>query len=364
MGPRMQGAILNGLYNLTTAVQFTCSTGDCQWDDFSSLAVASSCKNVTSDTSVLCGRSGSQLRCNYTTPAGFFIASSYSQRSGGGDDTDFNATAFVPDSYAFGPMTDRLSPINSTIIRIAMATLNGDFNMSRPDVTECDMRLCARITSNLTVTNGTFNPGVFEDIELEGVPGRYEDAQVSSLRDWYTFNITGDHPSYPGNQSFSYNMIDLEGVKNFLYDIFTAGSGAVNPYYWPLMNSTDKAGTVASIAQSMSYAFAHAPSGEVLDGRALSSELYIKVHWLWVILPLTEVVMSLAFLVCTIVHTQRKGVTVWKSSGIVPLLTVMVGWDHSELGAGSWREVEKRAKHIRGRLVANDGNVQGFHRTD
>jgi hypothetical protein len=87
------------------------------------------------------------------------------------------------------------------------------------------------------------------------------------------------------------------------------------------------------------------------------------VHWLWIILPLTEVVMSVAFLICTLIHTQRQGVAVWKSSGIVPLLTVMVGWDNSELGAGSWKEVEKRSKNMRGRLVVNDGSVLGFHRT-
>jgi hypothetical protein len=372
MGPKMQGAILSGLYNLTTAVQFICPTGDCQWDEFSSLAVASTCTNVTSDTKTLCERSGSWFGCNYTTPAGFFVTSSYSARSGGGTSTSFNATAFKPASYNYGPIANRSSPVNSTIARIALANLDGEFNMTRPDVSECDMRLIARVTRNLTVTNGTFNAGSLTDIELEGVPGRYDDAQQggTSLRDWYTFNITGDHPSYPGNRSFSYNTIDLEGAKNLLYNIFTADSGSasggsqVSPYYWPLMNSTDQAGTVASIAQSMSYAFAHAPSGEVVEGRALSSELYIKVHWLWIILPLTEVVMSVAFLLCTLIHTQRKGVTVWKSSGIVPLLTVMVGWSNSELGAASWREVEKRSKNMRGRLVTNDGNVQGLHRTE
>ena len=73
--------------------------------------------------------------------------------------------------------------------------------------------------------------------------------------------------------------------------------------------------------------------------------------------------MSIAFLLCTLIHTQRKGVTVWKSSGIVPLLTVMVGWDNNELRAASRRELEERTKNMRGQLVPNDGNVQGFHRT-
>jgi hypothetical protein len=371
MGPKMQGAILNGLFNLSSPIQYTCTSGNCQWDEFSTLAVKSSCQNVTSNTTVLCGRIGSGVYCNYTTPAGFFIGASSRQSSGGGSSTEFNSTAFKPTSYDYDPISDRDDPINSTIARIALANLQGDFSMSNPDILECDMRLCARVTRNLTVTNGTFNPGISDDIELEGVPGRYEENMkpgTSSPRDWYTFNITGDHPDFPGNHSFSYHMIDIEGVKNFLYNIFTSGyettgTGEISPYYWPLMNSSDHCKTVAAMSESMSYALTQAPSGETLDGTSLSSELYIRVEWAWIILPLAEVVMGIAFLLCTLGYTRRKGVTAWKSSGIVSLLTVMVGWDSTELRAASLREVEKRSKYMHGQLVPNDGSVQGFYRT-
>lgn len=366
MGPKMQGAILNGLFNLSSPVQFTCPTADCKWDDFSSLAVTSTCQNVTSSSKIICDSGAGETICNYTVPSGLMIRTRSWQSSGGGGYTYFNSTAMKPLSYDYGPRDSRRELVNSTLARMAMADVSTGWRSQKtPDIVECSMRLCARITRNMTVSNGTLYPGDFEDIELDGVPGRYEQSlspQVNTLRDWYTFNITGDHPSYPGNRSFSYNYIDLEGAQSFLYDIFTSDKGSV--YNLPLMDSTDRAATVAAISNSMSYAFAHAPSGEVVEGRALSSELYIKVHWLWIILPLTEVVMSVAFLLCTLIHTQRKGVTVWKSSGIVPLLTVMVGWSNSELGAASWREVEKRSKNMRGRLVTNDGNVQGLHRTE
>jgi hypothetical protein len=38
-----------------------------------------------------------------------------------------------------------------------------------------------------------------------------------------------------------------------------------------------------------------------------------------------EVIMGIAFLVATLVHTWRRGVVAWKSSAIVPLLTHMEG---------------------------------------
>lgn len=91
----------------------------------------------------------------------------------------------------------------------------------------------------------------------------------------------------------------------------------------------------------MIYAFAHAPTREVLEGTAITTELYIEVHWYWIILPLLKVTMSMAFLMCTVIHTHRKGVTIWKSSRIVPLLTIMVGWHANELKATSWRDLEQ-----------------------
>jgi hypothetical protein len=48
-----------------------------------------------------------------------------------------------------------------------------------------------------------------------------------------------------------------------------------------------------------------------------------------------EVIMGIAFLVATRVHTWRRGVVFWKSSAIVPLLTHMEGWRTEESRMGS-----------------------------
>jgi hypothetical protein len=46
---------------------------------------------------------------------------------------------------------------------------------------------------------------------------------------------------------------------------------------------------------------------------------------------------------------------------MVLLLTVIAGWDNDELRAACWRDIKKRSKHMRGQLVPNDGDVQGFY---
>jgi hypothetical protein len=107
----------------------------------------------------------------------------------------------------------------------------------------------------------------------------------------------------------------------------------------------------------MTYAIGQAQSGKEVHGQFISTEQYIQVNWPWIILPLLEVVMAVALLICTLVHTQRKGVLSWKSSAIVPMMTAMEGWDDKELQATSLRDIEKRPEHMRGQMEANESDA-------
>lgn len=356
MGPKMQGAILNGLFNLSSPINVTCPTGSCQWPEFSTLAVTSACQNVTSEAQVNCNKIGGTTLCNYTTPAGFLLRGSKRTSSGGGSQTSyFNTTARVP------LKPNIKEPPNSTILKIAMANMQKPFDLTSPELMECELRWCARVTQNLTVTNGTFGPGISKDIELTGVLSDLNQMAGRGQLRWYNFEIDDNETSFPGNRTFSIHSIDFLGIRSFLSYVFTADRDG--PFFLPLMESSDRARTVASIAESMTYALGQSPSAVKSAGQTIHSEQYILVHWPWIILPLSEVVMTLAFMVCTLIHTHRMGVTVWKSSSIVPLLTVMVGWDNRELGATSLRDFDKRSKHMKGQLVPNSGSVQGLHRT-
>lgn len=77
-------------------------------------------------------------------------------------------------------------------------------------------------------------------------------------------------------------------------------------------------------------------------------ELYIRVNCPWIALPLAEVVMGTAIMICTLIYNHRMGATVWKSSNIVPLLIVMVGWEYEELGVTSMKVLDERPRRMRG----------------
>ena len=55
-------------------------------------------------------------------------------------------------------------------------------------------------------------------------------------------------------------------------------------------------------------------------GIAYKTETYVKVRWAWFAYPAAVVVLSVAYLVGTIVETTGRGVWIWKGSSLAMLL--------------------------------------------
>ncbi|KAI4925968.1 uncharacterized protein J4E92_006705 [Alternaria infectoria] len=230
------------------------------------------------------------------------------------------------------------------------------FSMDNPDLTECDMRWVGRHVRNMNVVNGTFNPGIIQDYELYGIANPFNPDY------WVSFNVSNETTTFSGNTTFSVGPVDNEGMMTFLSGIFS--STIKDAYGLALQNSTNLTQTVQAISTSLTYAFGQGPSSINLPGRTITTEQYIKVHWAWISVPVVEVIMGIAFFVATLVHTWRRGVVAWKSSAIVPLFTHMEGWHPEESRMGSAREVEKRAKEMRGLLERDEDGGQRFRRMD
>ena len=63
-------------------------------------------------------------------------------------------------------------------------------------------------------------------------------------------------------------------------------------------------------------------SSELVLGKAYYTEAYVSVQWVWLILPISLLFLSLVFLVSTIIKTGREDaaqVGVWKTSAIAAL---------------------------------------------
>lgn len=339
MDPKMQGAILNGLYSLDAPIQFDCPTSNCTWPPFTSLAVSSQCSNVTRASTVKCAASAGSNSCNYTTPTGFHIrAYSYSS-SGGGFMTEFNSSAAI--DWTAGD-----DAANSTLVAFATAntTANG---LAQPDLTECTMAWTARTFHNISVTSGAFSLGATSDQPLDPV-----DTYNGTTVQLYRFNAAAGG----GSSSYFVNPNDHGLIATYLRAIFSSDS--TSDFGRALMKSPSLADTVRNISDSMTYAVGRNRNGSVVRGEALQLETYVYVRWAWLALPVAVVLLGVAFLAATAARARRSGVPMWKGSAVAPFFARLDGWGEDELRVHSFRDVEARARGMRGVIVpGGEGGV-------
>lgn len=287
-----------------------------------------------------------------------------------------NSTNKEKTQYSIGTLNTQLQkephPLpNNTISNIAIADMQAPYDIDRPDTVDCQLDLSARVIRNLSVTNGTFNPGIWEDLKLKGVnisstigdSGTQENGTASFPL--YVYKVLDDRLLNTDDQTFNITQTDFLTLQDFLRDVLYFQDSYTNQFtYLSLFNISDRVDTIKAMAQGITYEFARGSGGTKIEGIVTGSELYIKVNWPWIVLPLAEVVMGIAFMLCTLIYNHRMGVTVWKSSNIVPLLIVMVGWESEELEVASSQTLEERSMRMKGRLVPGAGGMYGLYRTE
>jgi hypothetical protein len=86
-----------------------------------------------------------------------------------------------------------------------------------------------------------------------------------------------------------------------------------------------------------------------------SVETYVSVTWLWLIFPGLVVLISLVFLLATMVKNSGRRAKVWKSSSLAALSGLSIE-TRAHLGdLTSTATVEERAQGIKVRLIEDEG---------
>ncbi|CAN9166812.1 unnamed protein product [Alternaria alternata] len=93
-------------------------------------------------------------------------------------------------------------------------------------------------------------------------------------------------------------------------------------------------------------------SNEMIPGRAYNMEKFIYINWLWLIFPILLLVLSLVFLVATIVKTSKDTDTgIWKTSAMPALIYSLP----KDLQQGLATSATSRSKKVRIRLMPKQG---------
>ena len=86
-----------------------------------------------------------------------------------------------------------------------------------------------------------------------------------------------------------------------------------------------------------------------MDGRSYSLVSYVKVDWLWVLMPATLVLLSFPFLIITIVQSSRAKLRPWKTSTLATLqgLGIDVRNELGDLHAEATMEKRAETRFVR-----------------
>ncbi|KAI8935461.1 hypothetical protein NX059_008031 [Plenodomus lindquistii] len=94
----------------------------------------------------------------------------------------------------------------------------------------------------------------------------------------------------------------------------------------------------------------------MLEGDAWNRETYILIRWAWLIFPLVLLILSLAFLVSTIVKTSKNtGIAVWKTSAMPTLIYSLPREAQTRFESSSTWNSGEHTKKVRIRLSGNKG---------
>jgi hypothetical protein len=158
----MQGSIFSGIYSLDAPDPVTCFTANCNWPDFATLAICSSCEDVTTATKVHCENTTNtqpQL-CNYATPGGYSLtANTNLDAHTGFSSTVLNSTA--TSLFAAGNLFNDTPIINSATIVLPPivqgSAVQPNTQLPPAVVTECSIRWCVQVYEGNKVTGNVLN---------------------------------------------------------------------------------------------------------------------------------------------------------------------------------------------------------------
>ncbi|KAL2795139.1 hypothetical protein BJX66DRAFT_337144 [Aspergillus keveii] len=370
-----------GIWTDNFEVEPMCESGNCTWPPFSSVGICSVCEDITPLAQIEgCVMSFNAslvntiqtARCAISVSPGNSILIPFEAFPATALTIDkelrtdfFNlgipkevVWAHMPLQRAEGNTYPFEGVYNTSLQVISHATFslpNGDSVDEHPErglriekVTQCGLALCAR-EYKVAVANGQASINVtavdYGDIVLSGADGEetcwVSTAQVDNKPAFEVCNVV--------NLAHGLGTTALEG--RYYYDWLYSPSDTLEPgeLNWRFnrigLSNNDKS-TIAhnldsimnttltrllhNVAASLTQ-LGRDRANSTVRGTASVSQAYVRVNWVWISLPATVVVLTLVFLVLTLLANREQGAELWKSS-ILPVL--YHGLDESVLWHG------------------------------
>ncbi|RLL95683.1 hypothetical protein CFD26_104288 [Aspergillus turcosus] len=301
------GAIYNGIIQTTLNDQslVTCPTGNCTFAPYQSLGFCSKCGDLTSALT-LTSSDDTTYSYNYTLQNGLFL----------------NTTGRAPYTIKATTNVDLVRLDTSglpLILNFSAITTPGNTMPPKVTAMECAFYFCVS-THQAEVKRG--------DLTEDSLPTTT--ISNHSTTDLTLNTVASSQPCLDDGQcNYAIHWLSILAMRNTLGPL-VSGFGTLpvpnRPYftsdtlralYGESGNLTQINGAFASIAAALTANARNRVCQGTVPGDAWTSESYIHIRWLWMLLPVVLVVLSILFFIVTVIHTRNQ--YIWKSSPLALL---------------------------------------------
>jgi hypothetical protein len=388
------------LSKTASAISPTCSTGNCSFPDYSSLAFCSQCVDVSSHLSLSSGDpqiaySLRSLGCseytayNATSISGICPSKITAPNGLTLDYTAADAGSTSPRDSAENGLSIMNTSSGALISNRLDAhtvtyTFLGNFSMiartvPKPTAYDCVISTCAkRYTAD--VFNGQFREQVrstftnMTQINTSEPPYNGSGVQVIGPGTTPTnliFNLTTTIPANSSDSGtdelFSIGHVSngrfVQFLQNSLEGNIVSNANYSDGSFEPSYPTSDYLQglwehgienlpqTLDGLATAWTDNIRRA--GQPAHGTAIQGQTFIQVHFLWIILPFALEVLALLFFVTTVFKTKTGDVPLWKASSLAPLLhgPVTFNWPLPDLRLETISGMEEFANSLKTRLT-------------
>jgi hypothetical protein len=353
------GSVLNGFYNSTSfrnqTVGFRCKTGNCTWPIFSSLAVCTSCVDVSNHIKSKSYPGGDYSRTTYKLPYAQIENNDGRKGKHPWDRTEvvINSTAHPQQTISF---TDKDTLLISFLAMLGAPSWRSNqtnWNESKPEAYECALLLCANayesksrdgiLEENIVGSWSQRNPTSYRPLhsgynatELAA----FETALGPSLYKVYdnlTIERTALQLMIPPQEStflpenaprlFNFTYLDIIGTIDYLRQLSKksqswpyAGNGDTGPSVPEMLGkSTNITLTFERVGKSMTDQIRDLAASPV-SGTAYRWTTHVNVEWAYLTLPVLMILFGCIHVILTIVESRKLGLPAWKEDTLPVLL--------------------------------------------
>ncbi|KAK3693320.1 hypothetical protein B0T22DRAFT_476173 [Podospora appendiculata] len=322
-----ESAMVNSALGVKTQPYFKCpdAATNCTFPVYATLGVCGEFQNRTSELTAVCKTHNSSVKtCTYDWP-GFSTVGSETAPKMSFNHSNGGFLDLFKSHYQSDGAHSRYE-LRMNYLRVRKEdVINGSY--PNPELLEARWAWCAQTYNSTKIVSNTLIRGpVSTELLTEGSINK----ALGNMYVEYKANSTGD------TYNVAYNTVGWiwENIKTGLTSAVSRQGGpeangilhldrdqATNTenHLGLFLLGADMAEVTANIATTMSNFIRSPTTGEnsnatVLGGQAFGRETYIHVRWGWLILPLSETLITAGLLVTTILYTGGLGKPLLKSS--------------------------------------------------